>query len=192
MRRSGGTVRRLRGVAEVAERYRSHSGRSGGRMIEEAGQKMYEWQMEWLSFRSRTSVPAKPSVSPNIRRYHDPFRSRLPSRSRLQRPYESGALRVVGLLVVAHMHEGFDARPGLAVLPYYRTSGGSVVQSRPVRKHSQSGPGRLYLWLWLLLAENTYIQSTYIRRSWRCAKTWFSEPSQTYRVIPSLSPHANI
>jgi len=36
-------------------------------MIKEAGQKMDEWQMEGLSFRSRTSAPATPSVSPNIR-----------------------------------------------------------------------------------------------------------------------------
>ena len=46
----------------------------------------------------------------------DSFRSRLSSRSGLQRPGGGGALRVVGLLAAADV--SFDARPGLAVLPH--------------------------------------------------------------------------
>jgi len=82
--------------------------------------------------RSRWRCPAWPSVAPRcasspgactdgcvcIGEDRGPFRNRPPSRCGLQRPYKSGALCVVGLLVVARV--SFDAHSGLAVLPNHR------------------------------------------------------------------------
>jgi hypothetical protein len=68
----------------------------------------------------------------------DPLRNHLWSCSAFQCPGESGALSIVGLLVVAHV--GFDTRPVLIILPCDHVSGCSTVESRAIGEHGEPRP----------------------------------------------------